>query len=103
MYTYITEELPKIIGEFLPVNASKAGITGHSMGGLGALNIYLKNPSKYLSVSAFAPVSNPTHSAWGQKAFTALLGSADNGKEYDPTHLIADFPADAHKAKILID
>lgn len=80
MYSYVTEELPHLIGEFFPVDITRAGITGHSMGGLGALNIFLKNPGKYLSVSAFAPITNPTQCPWGHKAFTNYLGSVDAGK-----------------------
>lgn len=65
MYSYITKELPELLNEFLPVDVTRAGITGHSMGGLGALNIFLKNPGAYKSVSAFAPISAPTQSPWG--------------------------------------
>ncbi|EAR92957.1 S-(hydroxymethyl)glutathione dehydrogenase/class III alcohol dehydrogenase (macronuclear) [Tetrahymena thermophila SB210] len=101
MFTYISEELPKLIGEFFPVDVSRAGITGHSMGGMGALNIFLKNPGKYLSVSAFAPICNPTQCPWGVKAFTNYLGSVEAGKQYDPTELIVQY--NGPKAKILID
>jgi len=60
MYDYITDELPSIINTTFAVDGSRASITGHSMGGHGALTIALKNPSKYKSVSAFAPIVNPT-------------------------------------------
>lgn len=61
------------------------------MGGMGALNIFLKNPGKYLSVSAFAPITNPTHCPWGHKAFANYLGSVEAGKQYDPTELISHY------------
>lgn len=101
MFTYIAEELPAVVGEFFPVNTKRAGITGHSMGGLGALNLFFKNSGKYLSVSALAPISNPTKCPWGQKAFTNLLGSVEAGKEYDPTELVGTYTGP--KLKILID
>lgn len=74
MYTYITEELPRIIQSNFAVN-DKSSISGHSMGGHGALICALRNPGKYASVSAFAPITSPSLCPWGQKAFTAYLGS----------------------------
>lgn len=74
MYDYITEELPALINAKFP-NNGKRGIFGHSMGGHGALVIALRNPETYLSVSAFAPIVAPSQVAWGEKAFTAYLGS----------------------------
>ncbi|MDR9414193.1 MAG: S-formylglutathione hydrolase [Spiribacter sp.] len=73
MYDYVTEELPALVGEHLPLNGRHA-ISGHSMGGHGALVCALRNPGQYTSVSAFAPIANPTQCAWGQKAFTGYLG-----------------------------
>ncbi|MBA6336600.1 S-formylglutathione hydrolase [Colwellia sp. BRX8-7] len=73
MYDYIVNELPTLIAENFPVS-SKKSISGHSMGGHGALTIALKNPDKYCSVSAFSPIANPINSPWGQKAFSAYLG-----------------------------
>ena len=78
MYTYITSELPSLIqnSPFLGkcVDVNKASIMGHSMGGHGALTIAMKNPDKYKSVSAFAPICHPTNCPWGKKAFGNYLG-----------------------------
>ncbi|KAF5938193.1 hypothetical protein HYC85_025699 [Camellia sinensis] len=75
MYNYVVKELPKLLSENFPqLDTSRASIFGHSMGGHGALTIYLKNLDKYKSVSAFAPVVNPINCPWGQKAFTNYLG-----------------------------
>ncbi|CAB4060723.1 frmA [Lepeophtheirus salmonis] len=76
-------------------------ITGHSMGGHGALICHFKNPGKYVSVSAFSPICNPTKCPWGVKAFKGYLGSVDNGKVYDATELIKTYSGP--KAPILID
>ena len=73
MYDYVTEELPALVGEHLPLNG-RHDISGHSMGGHGALVCALRNPGQYTSVSAFAPIANPTQCAWGQKAFSGYLG-----------------------------
>lgn len=74
MYSYVTQELPKLIQTHYPVN-EKAAISGHSMGGHGALICALKNPGKYASVSAFAPITSPTQCPWGNKVLSAYLGS----------------------------
>ena len=60
MYDYVTKELPALVNSMFPVNAEKKSITGHSMGGHGALICHLKNPGSYSAVSAFAPICNPT-------------------------------------------
>ncbi|MBW2940403.1 S-formylglutathione hydrolase [Zhongshania sp. CAU 1632] len=73
MYDYIVEELPALIEANFPVSGMRS-ISGHSMGGHGALTIALKNPLRYQSVSAFSPISNPINCPWGQKAFTQYLG-----------------------------
>lgn len=68
MYDYITKELPALLStEFPNLDLSKAGLTGHSMGGHGALTITLKNPTMFKSVSAFAPICNPMKVPWGKK------------------------------------
>ncbi|WP_417349544.1 S-formylglutathione hydrolase [Ferrimonas sp.] len=74
MYDYVVEELPKLVEATFPVTGQRA-ISGHSMGGHGALMIALKNPDRYQSVSAFSPISNPVNCPWGRKAFTAYLGN----------------------------
>lgn len=89
MYDYIVNELPSIIEANFPVTHQRV-ISGHSMGGHGALMIGLRNPALYQSISAFSPICNPINCAWGQKAFTAYLG--DNvaaWKEYDSCELLA--------------
>ncbi len=88
MYGYITEELPALINENFPVDEARAGIFGHSMGGHGALTIALKNPDKYKSVSAFAPISAPMRCPWGEKALTGYLGGdRETWRDYDATEL----------------
>lgn len=92
MYSYVTEELPKTVFEnFKQLDSSRVSITGHSMGGHGALSLYLKNPGKYKSVSAFAPISNPLKAPWGEKAFKGYFGESDwqsKGAEHDATELL---------------
>lgn len=88
MYDYIVNELPKLIQENFPVT-EKRGIFGHSMGGHGALMIALKNPDVFQSVSAFSPIVAPTQVPWGEKAFTAYLGTDKMAwTEYDSVELI---------------
>ncbi len=91
MYSYIAEELPKIVAANFSADMSRQAIMGHSMGGHGALTIALKNPGRYKSVSAFAPISSPLSCPWGEKALTFYLGG-DRGRwrAYDATALIAD-------------
>ncbi|MEX1670096.1 S-formylglutathione hydrolase [Zhongshania guokunii] len=88
MYDYIVKELPEIIEQHFPISEQRA-ISGHSMGGHGALTIALKNPERYSSVSAFSPISSPVNCPWGQKAFTAYLGAEQaDWKAYDSCELI---------------
>lgn len=71
MYSYVTKELPAVLAQHFPVlNQQRVGLFGHSMGGHGALTIALKNPEKYVSVSAFAPICRPSQCPWGLNAFT---------------------------------
>ncbi|GAB4536195.1 MAG: S-formylglutathione hydrolase [Pleurocapsa sp.] len=89
MYSYVTQELPALITANFPVLADKQSIFGHSMGGHGALICALKNPDKYLSVSAFAPIASPINCPWGNKAFTAYLGEdRQQWQEYDASELV---------------
>lgn len=88
MYDYVVNELPALIEATFPVS-NKRSISGHSMGGHGALTIAMKNPQRYCSMSAFSPISNPINCPWGQKAFTAYLGSnQDNWRRYDASELM---------------
>ncbi|MFY9206225.1 MAG: S-formylglutathione hydrolase [Yoonia sp.] len=75
METYIAEELPALLAEHFPLDMDRQAITGHSMGGHGALTLAMKLKGRFRSVSAFAPICNPTESEWGQKQFSAYLGS----------------------------
>jgi len=89
MYDYIAEELPAWVQANLPASEVRA-ISGHSMGGHGALTIALKNPGRYRSVSAFSPIVAPSQVAWGKKAFTAYLGEDESAwLQYDATALVA--------------
>ena len=89
MYSYVTKELRALVEEHLPVDAGRAGIFGHSMGGHGALTIALRDPDRYRPVSAFAPIASPMHSPWGEKAFTGYLGAdRDRWRDYDATALL---------------
>src|SRR5690606_13772715 len=90
MYDYIAEELPAWVQANLPASDVRA-ISGHSMGGHGALTIALKNPGRYRSVSAFSPIVAPSQVPWGQKAFAAYLGEDEAAwAQYDATALVAD-------------
>ena len=91
MYSYITEELPALIAEQFRADMTRQGIFGHSMGGHGAMTIALKNPDRFKSCSAFAPIVNPLTADWTQDAFEKYLG-ADRAKwrEYDACALVED-------------
>lgn len=89
MYSYIVKELPQLIQANFLVSSQQA-ISGHSMGGHGALTIALKNPAAYSSVSAFAPICNPINCAWGQKAFSHYLGdNKTHWQQYDSHWLMS--------------
>ena len=74
MWDYVTEELPRLLFNAFPLAEPAQGITGHSMGGHGALTIAMSFPGRFRSVSAFAPICNPVASDWGRKQFSAYLG-----------------------------
>lgn len=89
METYITKELHTLLLTHFPLQAGSIGLFGHSMGGHGALTLAMKHPGQYRSVSAFAPIAAPLHCAWGQKAFSAYLGSdTTRWAAHDATALI---------------
>ncbi|MEO8809515.1 MAG: S-formylglutathione hydrolase [Rhodanobacter sp.] len=75
MHTYVADELPTLLAAHFPIDGSRSALCGHSMGGHGALTIALKDPQRYRSVSAFAPVVAPAQVPWGQKAFQRYLGA----------------------------
>lgn len=89
MYSYVVEELPRLVENEFPILADRRGIFGHSMGGHGALISALRNPNQYLSVSAFAPIAAPKQCEWGKKAFHHYLGdNATLWDDYDATELV---------------
>ncbi len=101
MDKYVRDELPDLIGAKFKADLSRQGITGHSMGGHGALTLHLKNPKQYQSVSAFSPIACPSDVPWGQKAFKAYLGADESTwANYDAAKLVAANPSDA---TLLID
>lgn len=100
MYSYVVDELPAIVEARFPAGARR-GIFGHSMGGHGALVIALRNPARYHSVSAFAPIANPMAVPWGEKAFSRYLGADRTRWEaYDASMLLRRAPGDR---EILVD
>lgn len=89
MYDYVVEELPSLIQSEFEVKENRAGIFGHSMGGHGALICGLKNPDKYASISAFAPIAAPSQCPWGEKAFSGYLGrDRTTWSAYDAAELV---------------
>jgi S-formylglutathione hydrolase len=101
MWSYVTEELPKLVAAEFPVDMDRQAITGHSMGGHGALTIALSFPERFRSVSAFAPIVAPGEVPWGQKALTGYLGN-DRGawRKHDAVALIED---GARLPELLVD
>ena len=88
MYDYVVKELRGLVESTFPIN-DRRSISGHSMGGHGALVIALRNPQEYLSVSAFSPICNPISCAWGEKAFSNYLGEDRMAwRQYDATELM---------------
>ena len=91
MRTYIEQELPALIAAEFPADLARQGITGHSMGGHGALTIALRNPDRFKSVSAFAPIASPLNCPWGEKALAGYLGEDRTAwRAYDACALIED-------------
>ena len=109
MYDYLVEELPALINKNFKINEEKMSISGHSMGGHGALTIALKNPDLYSSVSAFSPICSPINCPWGEKALSNYIGgnSIDNFEdwaEYDAVELIKKSSEQIKKSMpILVD
>lgn len=101
MWTYVTEELPALIGAEFPADMDAQAITGHSMGGHGALTIALRNRGRFRSVSAFAPIAAPSKVPWGEKALSNYLGGdRECWRTYDSVALIED---GARVPEILVD
>ena len=100
MYDYVVDELPALVEANFPAS-DRRGISGHSMGGHGALICALKNPGRYQSVSAFSPICHPMDCPWGEKAFSRYLGADRSAwRAWDATELIVDAP---ERLPILID
>ncbi len=101
MWDYVTDELPRALFNALPLDPERQAITGHSMGGHGALTAALRLPGRYASVSAFAPIAHPTQSDWGRKQFDAYLGPNDEARAaHDATLLMREAGFDG---EVLID
>jgi S-formylglutathione hydrolase len=101
METYIARELPQLIAANFPVDMERQGITGHSMGGHGALTLALKHPGRWKSISAFAPIASPMRCPWGQKALAGYLGDDKAAwRRHDATALIED---GARLPELLVD
>jgi S-formylglutathione hydrolase len=101
MWSYVTEELPALVAEHFPVDLGAQGITGHSMGGHGALTVALRHPGRFRSVSAFAPIVAPAQVPWGQRAFAGYLGQdRSTWRPHDAVALIED---GARVADLLVD
>lgn len=100
MYNYVVHELPAVVESNFPTTTQR-GISGHSMGGHGALVCALRNPGRYQSVSAFAPIVNPMHCPWGEKAFSHYLGEdREQWRQWDACELIASA---SERLPLLID
>ena len=101
MWSYVTEELPALLAAEFPVDMDRQGITGHSMGGHGALTVALRNPDRFRSVSAFAPIVAPSQVPWGQKALGGYLGDDRQvWRKHDAVALIED---GARVPELLVD
>lgn len=91
MYSYVTEELPKLIAANFPADMERQSIFGHSMGGHGAMTIALKHPDRFRSCSAFAPIVQPSTAGWSKPAFEKYLGTDEAAwRAYDATALVED-------------
>ena len=101
MWDYLADELPALLAENFALDMTRQGITGHSMGGHGALTLAMRLPGRFLSVSAFAPITHPTNSDWGRKQLGAYLGAEETTwAAHDATLLMRDVGFDG---PILID
>ena len=103
MHDYIVDELPAVVEAGFSASAARA-ISGHSMGGHGALSIALRNPGRYRSVSAFSPIVAPSRVPWGERAFTAYLGEdREAWREWDTCELVRAHASSAMKLPLLVD
>lgn len=101
MWSYVVDELPALIADHFPVDPARQGITGHSMGGHGALTVALRTPGRFRSVSAFAPIVAPSQVPWGEKCFSGYLGAdRSTWRRHDAVALIED---GARVEELLVD
>ena len=104
MESYLTQELLGLVSDELPIDSTRIGVFGHSMGGHGALTLALKHPELFKSVSAFAPICAPSQCPWGDKAFTGYLGNdRATWAAHDATALMAQRKTAPYPAGILVD
>ena len=107
MHSYVVTELPELVEAHLPIDPQRRGVSGHSMGGYGALLVALRHPDRYRCVSAFAPIAHPSVCPWGQKAFGHLLGNdPSQWREWDPTSLMrqgSSPPSWSQHSSLLVD
>jgi len=101
MYAYVTDELPALVAAEFPADMERQGITGHSMGGHGALTIALRHPERFRSVSAFAPIVAPSQVPWGQKALGGYLG--DDVRAWQQHDAVALIEGGARVPELLVD
>ena len=101
MWSYVSDELPQLVADAFPVDITRAGITGHSMGGHGALTLAMAHPGRYRSLSAFAPIAHPTQSDWGKKQLRAYLG--DDPAAWDTHDATLMMRAKGFDGPVLID
>jgi S-formylglutathione hydrolase len=101
MYDYVLEELPRLVAQEQPVDLQRQAIFGHSMGGHGALTIALRNPERYRSVSAFAPICSPLNCPWGEKALGRYLG--DDRSRWAAHDSCALLRVAEHQLPLLVD
>lgn len=101
MWSYVTQELPELVADAFPLDMGRQAITGHSMGGHGALTAALRNPDRFRSVSAFSPIAAPSQVSWGNKALGGYLGEdQDAWRKHDSVALIED---GARVPELLVD
>lgn len=101
MYSYVSQELPALIDAEFPTDPDRWAISGHSMGGHGALTVGMKNPERFKSISAFAPIVSPLNCPWGEKAMTAYLGEDRAAwAAHDACELVKTV---GHPSEILVD
>jgi S-formylglutathione hydrolase len=104
MGSYVADELPELAEQVFPIDGSRLGIFGHSMGGHGALTIGLKHPERFRTLSAFAPIVAPMQCPWGQKAFSRYLGEdREAWRQYDATELMDGLGSATGRPPLLID